>query len=271
MLAWLRTRATYANVVSTLCLFMVLGGGAYAATQLPADSVGTKQLRRGAVTSQKIKDHTIVGQDVDKPRLGSVPLAANAAELGGLGRDAYLRSNATIGTANFGTLPAARAEHPSAGKFYDIQPCTLDIAEQPDENEQALHLVDESFDTANLHPTGFQPPDGVGTCAPAANTSRLTAPVAGIYEVSAGVVWAQNATGKRVLALKRNGNSYLAQQEIKANDEATTIENVSTLVKLSASDYVEAVVAQTGNTGGGLTVQNDPRTYLAAAWVAPAQ
>jgi hypothetical protein len=39
-----RDRLTYANVVSTLCLFLLLGGEAYAATQLPKNSVGTKQL-----------------------------------------------------------------------------------------------------------------------------------------------------------------------------------------------------------------------------------
>jgi hypothetical protein len=37
-----------------VCLFLLLGGGAYAATKLPANSVGTKQIRNGAVTQRKI-------------------------------------------------------------------------------------------------------------------------------------------------------------------------------------------------------------------------
>ena len=46
---------TYANVVATLCLFLLLGGGAaFAATQLPRNSVGTGQLKAGAVTAGKI-------------------------------------------------------------------------------------------------------------------------------------------------------------------------------------------------------------------------
>jgi hypothetical protein len=73
-----RPRLTYANVVSTLCLFIVLGGGAYAATQLPSNSVGTPQLKADAVTSPKIKNGTIVGADVNKAKLGKVPLAAHA-------------------------------------------------------------------------------------------------------------------------------------------------------------------------------------------------
>jgi hypothetical protein len=50
-----RPRLTYANVASTLCLFLLLGGGAaYAATQLPKNSVGTAQIRAGAVTPPKL-------------------------------------------------------------------------------------------------------------------------------------------------------------------------------------------------------------------------
>jgi hypothetical protein len=50
-----RIRLGYANVVSTLCLFLVLGGGAaFAATQLPKNSVGTPQLKAAAVTPPKL-------------------------------------------------------------------------------------------------------------------------------------------------------------------------------------------------------------------------
>ena len=52
---WLRKRLTYANVVSSACLFLLLGtGGAYAATRLRANSVGTAQIRNGAVTKAKL-------------------------------------------------------------------------------------------------------------------------------------------------------------------------------------------------------------------------
>jgi len=62
----LRAHLTYANAISTLCLFLLLGGGAaYAATQaLPKNSVGPKQLRKGAVTPAKLSGaakSTLVG------------------------------------------------------------------------------------------------------------------------------------------------------------------------------------------------------------------
>jgi len=51
----LRPQLTYANVISTLCLFLLLGGGAaFAATQLPKNSVGAKQIKKGAITPTKL-------------------------------------------------------------------------------------------------------------------------------------------------------------------------------------------------------------------------
>ncbi len=55
---FLRRHLTYANVAATLALFLALGGAAYAATQLPKNSVGTKQLKKGAVTAAKINKKT---------------------------------------------------------------------------------------------------------------------------------------------------------------------------------------------------------------------
>jgi hypothetical protein len=54
MLARVAARLTYANVVATLALFVALGGGAYAAFKLPANSVGTKQIKDEAVTPAKL-------------------------------------------------------------------------------------------------------------------------------------------------------------------------------------------------------------------------
>ena len=56
----LRGKLTYANVMVTLLAFVVLGGGTAFATQalLPKDSVGTKQLKKGAVTPGKLSAET---------------------------------------------------------------------------------------------------------------------------------------------------------------------------------------------------------------------
>jgi len=49
-----RSRATYSNVVSTLALFLALGGASFAAFQLPRNSVGSKQIKDHAVTLRKV-------------------------------------------------------------------------------------------------------------------------------------------------------------------------------------------------------------------------
>jgi hypothetical protein len=57
----LRPRLTYANVVSTLCLFILLGGTAWA---VAANSVGTAQLKNGAVTKPKLAGDSVDGSKV---------------------------------------------------------------------------------------------------------------------------------------------------------------------------------------------------------------
>ena len=50
----LRGKLTYANVISTLCLFLVMGGGAYAATQIPKNSIGAKQIKKESIPLSKL-------------------------------------------------------------------------------------------------------------------------------------------------------------------------------------------------------------------------
>lgn len=60
----LRGKLTYANVMVTILAFVVLcGGAAVAAVELGKNSVGTKQLKRGAVTSAKVKDGSLQAKD----------------------------------------------------------------------------------------------------------------------------------------------------------------------------------------------------------------
>ncbi|HVW46401.1 MAG TPA: hypothetical protein VHA76_05060 [Solirubrobacterales bacterium] len=88
-----RRHLTYANVVSTLCLFLALGGGgAFAATKLAKSSVGTEQLKGEAVTKgklapdsvngKKVVDNSLTGSDIQASTLGKVPSAGYAENAG---------------------------------------------------------------------------------------------------------------------------------------------------------------------------------------------
>jgi hypothetical protein len=75
-----RSKLTYANVISTLALFLVIAGGsAFAAGKLGKNTVGTRQIKNNAITTAKIKDGAVTGSKIATSSLGTVPSATNAA------------------------------------------------------------------------------------------------------------------------------------------------------------------------------------------------
>ena len=120
---WLRAPSP-AMIVACVALFVALGGTSYAAIKLPANSVGTKQIKNSAVTGAKVKDATLTGAKVKDATLtgadiqdgtvtgakivastmGKVPLAASADSV----------ADGAIGTAKFGTIPGARVRRTAA-------------------------------------------------------------------------------------------------------------------------------------------------------------
>ena len=50
------------NVVGYLALFVALGGVSYAAVSVPKHSVGTKQLKKGAVKRAKLANSAVTGR-----------------------------------------------------------------------------------------------------------------------------------------------------------------------------------------------------------------
>jgi len=91
-----RRHLSYANVISTLALFIALGmGSAYAASQLGPKSVGAKQLRPGAVTADKIRKHAVTA-----PKL-----KAGAVKQGKIATNAITADKIAAGAVNGAKLP----------------------------------------------------------------------------------------------------------------------------------------------------------------------
>ena len=119
---------SYANVTATLALFIALGGGAYAAFSLPRNSVGSAQLRKGAVRSREIRDRSIKLRDVSvatrkaltgkqgpagPPGSPGTPAVRLFAAVNGAG--AFVRGNATSGgRTGLGTYTVGFAQDVSA-------------------------------------------------------------------------------------------------------------------------------------------------------------
>ena len=94
----LSDKLTYANVMSTVAVFVALGGSSYAALTITGRSV-----KNGSLSGKDIKRNSIGAREVNEPRLGTVRRARNAAKLGGVTADQLLLQCPP------GTLPVAAA------------------------------------------------------------------------------------------------------------------------------------------------------------------
>ena len=91
-----RPRFTYANVMSSVAVFLVLGGGAaIAANQLGKNTVGSKQLKKNAVATSDIKKNAV----------NTAKLKKNAVATAKIKKDAV--TGAKVNEATLGTVPSA--------------------------------------------------------------------------------------------------------------------------------------------------------------------
>ena len=142
----LRRTPSPAMVVACLALTVALSGASYAAIVLPANSVGSKQLKRGAVaksdvragaitrgkvradaiTSAKVLNNALTGSDVNEATLGQVPAAASSANsdmLDGLHANQLVRAttetdftdNDNFDTCAWTTVTTKAVTAPTAG------------------------------------------------------------------------------------------------------------------------------------------------------------
>lgn len=109
-----------------------------------------------------------------------------------------------------------------------------------------------------------------GQTATIDNRCKAFAPATGVYAVSAGCRWPQNATGSRELWIRGNGaaqTNYASYQNTGASRPTFTA--VGGTWKMTAGEYVELMISQF--SGSTLTADNAPYysliltlTYLAA-------
>ena len=105
-------KRTYANVMSTLAVFLVVAGGsAFAASTITADSINSKSVKDNSLKSKDLKDgkavsgddvidnsltgtdvtdNSLTGDDVDESTLGQVP---DSAKLNGRDASSFLASS----------------------------------------------------------------------------------------------------------------------------------------------------------------------------------
>lgn len=78
MLSTLRRRVTYANAMSTLAVFIALGGSSYAAI-----TINGATIRDRSIPADKLQRNTLGGSEINESSLRQVASARNASRLGG--------------------------------------------------------------------------------------------------------------------------------------------------------------------------------------------
>jgi hypothetical protein len=73
-------RPSHATVVAYLALFVALGGSSYAAVTLERNSVRTKHIARGAVTSAKVRNYSLLARDFATGQLPTGPKGDTGAK-----------------------------------------------------------------------------------------------------------------------------------------------------------------------------------------------
>jgi hypothetical protein len=218
-------------IVACVALFVALGGTSYAAIRLPANSVGTKQIKKSAVTAAKVKNATLTGAKIKDASLTGADIA-----------------NGAVDAAKVGTIPGARVRHAASAVTV---------------TNNATAVL--SYDTSDFN---------VGGVFSTTQPTRMTAPVAGRYLITASVRWASNSAGRRALALELNGTAaQIARSNVSPYLQGAAAFNpeqtVGSVYQLKAGDYVEVWAYQ--NSGAPLDLQStvDNGITFSMVWIAP--
>jgi hypothetical protein len=129
-------RLTYANVMSTVAVFVALGGSSYAAITLGKNAVKSKNIAPDAVTSSKVKNGSLRAKDF---KAGDLPAGARGADgaqglqgpKGDKGDPAAFPTTLPAGKTETGVF-AAEQKVPSGGThIYDSISFNIRVASAP--------------------------------------------------------------------------------------------------------------------------------------------
>jgi hypothetical protein len=152
-----------------------------------------------------------------------------------------------VGTSKIGAIPTVRVFNTTATSVLTA-------------NGAGPTFNSEVYDVGGLH-------DNV------TNNGRLTAPVTGVYEITAYARWSSNGAGARQMGISASspssGGDYIASAwQPAVVGGFPTDQSVSTLWKLQAGEYVTLSFYQ--DSGATLTAGGETTgPHFAMTWVAP--
>jgi hypothetical protein len=291
-------RFSHTTVVAYIALFAALSGSAIAisrnsvkgkhiaknavrAKQIATNAVGTAEIANGAVTNPKLATNAVSATKIAGGAVTNAKLAGDAVDAAKI-LDDSLSDDELAASAQFngaaadgdldGTYPDPTLEADSVAAA-EIAGGAVGVSEHAsalpagglthagaqempgDGSFNVLDFDDERYDQGGTHFTNN------------AIDHILSAPVNGIYLITAAVRWESNTTGFRNIVIDKNNGTSLAQQDIPAS--GLTHQTISTVAALAAGDDITIDVRQT--SGGNLDVlkagEQSPEFTL--TWLAP--
>jgi hypothetical protein len=242
----IRKRFTYANVMSSLAVFLVLGGAtAFAATQLAKNSVGPKQLKKNAVTTAKLKKDAVTKAKIKAGAVDAAKLAANSVDgskIAANAVDGTKIADGSVGGAeiNVGSTPFSRVVYEARGNS------TVDLAsgltvyplangayeQEAGRTDMYVGALDITFQPSCLPPRSVQAIAMIDAPNPLEPTQESFGAV-GIVEDKAG-----GTVSKRV-----NMGPFLGLRFKRSN---STGHNITILAQVSCSGGSNGVTATAG-------------------------
>jgi len=125
MPSWMRRRLTYANVIATLALFLALNVGAYAAIRIPANSIGSAQLKNKAVTPKKVSPAAVKLFKGAKGSQGAKGLPGAAGAQGTAVAFAAVSASGATVASQTKNVADANVKHPASGVYCFELPFTV--------------------------------------------------------------------------------------------------------------------------------------------------
>lgn len=255
------------NAIAFVALFVAMSGTAYAGATLARNSVGSAQIKTGAVQNSDLAKNAVTGAKVRNGSLTAADFRASSLPKGATG--------ATGPQGPAGPAGAAGATGPQgpAGPVDSIgvrlnrgTGSTINVATGGGTANFLLPYTNAQVEYEN---GGDLFDDALVLPAPFNGAATITVPKAGSYVVSAGVRWAANATGQRALSISApQPAGVVASSIVDAAAAGRTIQNVSTTVRLKAGDRIYSSVGQ--NSGGDLAIEGSQnQVHFAVTYVGP--
>lgn len=213
-----------------------------------ASLAGTETLTNKTLTSPTINTPTITNATISADAVTGYTVSNNGtiygiSVSGGTIGNAALAANAVNTTQiTNGAVTTAKVTFDGVGVYNSGNQSITNTT------STALTFDSENFDTNGYHSTSV-------------NTSRITVPTTGYYQVSYGVEFAANVAGRRYSWISRNGTSAERFAEVIAlatTGGATHAQSGGVLMYLTAGQYIELYVYQ--DSGGALNVDGNSTT-----------